>query len=159
MRIKSPPSLTTPEERGQSPQSPSKVNTDKPSDELRDLEEASVMGDLDRLHTIYSTWFAKQRPEPSTGIICKNPFDSTARHAATHDQPAILAYILSQGLKLDRYLLKEAVLSGSTRVLQVLIDHGWNINEPEAYCDPPFLGYVVTFPTIVVPPANSRLFY
>ena len=38
------------------------------------------------------------------------------------------------------------MLSKSTRVLQVLFDHGWNINKAEAYCEPPFLGYVVCFP-------------
>ncbi len=118
--------------------------------------EASVIGDLDRLHTIYSTWFAKQRPEPSTGMISKDKFNITALHAATHDQPAILAYFLSQGIKLNRYLIKDAVISGSIQVLQVLIDHGWNINEAEAYCEPPFLGYEIAFLITVVPHASSR---
>ena len=142
--------------------SPSKANPDEQSDELHDLKEASEIGDLDRLHTIYSTWFAKQRPEPSTGIIFKDKFYFPIFHAATHDQPAILAYFLSQGYllsqerKLDLHFIKHAVESGSIQVLQVLIDHGWNINEPEAYCEPPFLGYEMASLMILVPHANSR---
>ena len=112
--------------------------------EPRDLEEANFIGDLNRLQVVYCAWFAKQRPEPTTGVICKNDFYFTAVRAATNDQPAILA-LLSQGINLNRNLPKAAMMSGPTRVLQVLIDHRWNINEAEAYCEPPFLAYAFLF--------------
>ena len=119
------------------------INVDEGINELHALEEASSIGDINNLHTLYSNWFAKQRPEPSTGIVSKDDLYLTTIRAATNDQPTSLAYLLSQGMKLDCNLIKAAVESGPTRVLQVLIDHGWNINEAEAYCEPPFLRHAV----------------
>jgi hypothetical protein len=61
------------------------------TDQLHILEEASLIGDLDKVHNIYSTLFAKQRPDPITGSVCKDLFYFAAYRAATNDQPACLA--------------------------------------------------------------------
>ena len=37
-------------------------------------------------------------------------------------------------------LILWATESASTETLQVLLDHGWNINMPQAWSEPPFLG-------------------
>lgn len=92
------------------------VNADEETYELPGLEEADLVDDLDKLHNVYSTWFAKQRPEPSTRMVCKDHFYFTAFRAATKDHPAGLTYLLSQGMRLDRHLIKAAVQSGSIRV-------------------------------------------
>jgi hypothetical protein len=118
------------------------VKTQEESNELHSIDDASMIGDLITVHAIYSGWFAKQRPEPNVGAIDKARFNFTVHLAAANGQPATLAYFLSQGFGFDRDLIKAAVLSKSAQVLQVLLDHAWNINEPESYCDPPYLGYV-----------------
>lgn len=120
---------------------PTTANDD--TEEIHEIEKACSNGDLENLHALYSTWLARQQPDSSTGEISKDQLYLAAHKAATTNQSTSLAYLLSQGLKLNRELIKSAVLSGSTQVLQILLDHGWNINEPEAYCEPPFLGYVL----------------
>ena len=114
------------------------------TEQLNDLEEASQLGDLTTIHRIYSIWFANQIPNPVTGLVEKDVFYMAALRAATNNQSASLAYLLLQGVAFDRNIIEVAVLSKSTDTLQVLLDHGWNINEPEAYCEPPFLGFATT---------------
>ena len=110
-------------------------------EEARALERPIATGALDEVHTLYCSWFSKQQPEPRSGAIDKDCFYFAAYQAATTNRPIPLAYLLSQGVRFDGNLVKGAVLSKSTDVLQVLLDNGWNINEPESFSDPPFLGY------------------
>lgn len=126
---------------GQESTFPTTVKND--TEEIHEIEKACSNGDLENLHALYSTWLARQQPDSSTGEISKDQLYLAAHNAATKNQSASLAYLLSKGLKLNRELIKSAVLSGSAQVLQILLDHEWDINEPEAYCEPPFLGYVL----------------
>lgn len=107
---------------------------------LFDMETSSKEGNLQGVHWCYCSWFAKQQPNPSTGIVDKTHCWPSIRAAITIHQLACLKYLLSQGIKPNRYDKKDAALSGDTRILKILLDYGWDINEPEAYCEPPLLG-------------------
>lgn len=104
------------------------------------LGEACRTGDLDLVHVVYSSWLREQQPDPSTGLVDNKYFLHAGSLAARNNHPTCLAYLFQQGLKVERILVSAAVKSMATRILQVLLDYGWNINEPEAYCEPPFMG-------------------
>ncbi|KAF6217861.1 hypothetical protein HO133_006273 [Letharia lupina] len=50
------------------------MNATKEGNELHDLEDANLIGDLDRSHTRYSTWFARQRPAPAQELSAKTTY-------------------------------------------------------------------------------------
>ena len=129
------------------------MTVENESGELEEIKEASSTGDLDTLQVLCSAWLAKQQPDPSTGVIRIEQLFFAAHQAAVKDQSSSLAYLLSLGLQIDRDLIKGAVLSRSTRALQVLLEHGWNINEAEAYCEPPFLRYALLHCASCHPPS------
>lgn len=83
-------------------------------------------------------------PDLITGQVGNNKFFQAGCCAVENDHPACLAYLCQQGLKVHRNLVSKvvgaALESRSTRCLQVLLDRGWDINRPEAYREPPFMG-------------------
>ena len=112
------------------------------NNEFSELEDGGLVDNVNHLHALYSSWFSMQQPDPTTGEIKSNKFYYAAHQAAAKGRPASLSYLLRHGIRLDRDLIKAAVMSHSTQILQVLLDHGWNINEAQAYCEPPPLAYV-----------------
>ena len=104
------------------------------------FDEACRNGDLDHLHRLHSTWLSTQRPHPETGHVL-SPFLRAASVAACeNNHPACLAYILSQGLEIHDRIIKIAIELKSTELLDVLLRHGWRINEPEDAYEPAYLG-------------------
>lgn len=50
------------------------MNATKEGNELHDLEDANLIGDLDRSHNMYSTWFARQRPATARELSAKTTY-------------------------------------------------------------------------------------
>ena len=112
---------------------------------LYDLEQSSREGDLRRVHELYSAWFSEQEPDLDTGVIVKRCCWHAIRACVENDQPTCLAYLLGNGIKASMYDKKAAVEAGSIRILQVLLNYDWDVNEPEAWCEPPLLAYVLPY--------------
>lgn len=67
---------------------------------------------------------------------------------------ALIAAIEKQNLSVVRFLLCQqgvaprwfsanaALVNRDTTILQLLLDHGWDINEQQSWCEPPLLGRV-----------------
>ena len=106
---------------------------------IQHLNDASSRGDVDALHVAYLVWMSKRRPDQNTGYIHKGDLWTATSLAAVGGHHNCLAYLLSQGIKYTWHLIRNVVDSKSTKSLQVLLDHGWDINEPESYCEPPAL--------------------
>ncbi|KAL8804064.1 MAG: hypothetical protein Q9182_002777 [Xanthomendoza sp. 2 TL-2023] len=110
------------------------------------IAEACRAGDVHLTHCIYSSWLQQQIADPLTGHLEDNNFLEAGCYAAANDHSACLGYLCQQGLKIHRELvleaLRAALRSRSTKVLKVLLDHGWDINEPQSNSEPPFMGYV-----------------
>ncbi|KAL8870673.1 MAG: hypothetical protein Q9174_003337 [Haloplaca sp. 1 TL-2023] len=106
------------------------------------LAEACKSGDLDLTHRLYSTWLKQQQPDPKTGYIVDRHIHRAARAAAEHQHSTCLAYIIQRGQKIDSEIAG-AAYNSDTRCLQVLLDHGWDINTPQGYATPPLLCFAL----------------
>ena len=106
---------------------------------LSELEEAISTGDVQKLHETYIKWLSAQKPDPSTGQVKGGAPGKAALHAAGQGQAICLTYLLERGTGFNKGLVKEACHAKSKPCLEVLIRHGWDINEPEGDCEPPFL--------------------
>ncbi|KAL8943285.1 MAG: hypothetical protein Q9211_001032 [Gyalolechia sp. 1 TL-2023] len=111
------------------------------------LARACANGDLSSVHNIYFKSLQLRRPDPVTGHISDSWFIFAACHAIEYDRPTCLAYLCQQGLSVESFLVASTIYTAlenkSTRCLQTLLDHGWDINMPEGASKPPFLGRVV----------------
>ncbi|KAI4276459.1 MAG: hypothetical protein LQ337_002475 [Flavoplaca oasis] len=113
------------------------------------LEAACQSGDLKMTHRLHSTWLNKQHPDPTTGLIHIEGWDLAASQAVQHNYPACLAYLFQHGYRVDEWnnlailATHTASASGDTRCLQVLLDHGWDINSPEPHNEPPVMRRIV----------------
>ena len=107
------------------------------------LQEACQLGELGKLHDLFSTWLREQQPDPSTGFVDGKHFGCAARRAAESHQPACLAYLCQQGLKIDPTVVISAINGASrfasTKCLEVLLEYGWMINMPESTVLPPLM--------------------
>ncbi|KAL8838555.1 MAG: hypothetical protein Q9176_004952 [Flavoplaca citrina] len=109
------------------------------------LEAACQSGDLELTHRLHSAWLNKQHPDPTTGLIQIKGWHLAASQAVQHNHPACLAYLFRHGYRVDEWnnlailASHTASTSGDTRCLQVLLDHGWDINSPEPHNEPPVL--------------------
>ena len=61
--------------------------------------------------------------------------------AVRQDQKDVVAELLQQGLPVSEYYALEAIgHRRSKEVLNMLLQHGWNINQPISELRPPALG-------------------
>ncbi|KAL8888223.1 MAG: hypothetical protein Q9215_004314 [Flavoplaca cf. flavocitrina] len=113
------------------------------------LKAACQSGDLNLTHRLHCAWLNKQHPDPTTGLIQIKGWHLAASQAAQHNHPACLAYLFQHGYRVDEWsnlailASHTASTSGDTRCLQVLLDHGWDINSPEPHNEPPVMRRIV----------------
>lgn len=116
------------------------------TDPFGDIRAACVQGDLAKVHKLYSSWFARQEPDPRTGLVGRQGITNAAWAAAVSGHWACLNYFLSQGAELVDHVIRAGVESKSTAVLEGMLTRGWDINKPEMYCEPPYLAYCAPDP-------------
>ena len=119
--------------------SPPAVKDPDVSVEVEALERASAKGHLDEVHDFFSQYMLAQRPDPATGYIDTSWIYGALALAVDNDHVPVVSYLLDRGLQVMACHLEGAVRARSTDTLQVLLDHGWNINEPTAEQQPPAL--------------------
>ena len=111
--------------------------------QCKPLQQACKSGDLGKLHELFSTWLREQQPDLGTGFAAGKHFGCAARCAAESHQPACLAYLCQQGLKMDPPVIISAINGASqftsTACLEVLLEYGWMINMPESPFLPPMM--------------------
>ena len=122
----------------------------KPRSDARDstrdeIVSAAGSGDVDRLHELYSTWLAKQKPYPADGVIIQPYNWPAAEAAASNGHWPCLNYLLSLGLRLNGNIIHVAVESRSLEVMEGMLTKGWKINMPQGYYDPPYMAYAFHF--------------
>ena len=107
-------------------------------DKIDRLEVASSNGDLDAARQLMEEmkevagwdWFLKT----TGGPLYK---------AVTNKQADIVEYLLSEGGQFYIQLAVDAALNKDTATLNVLLRHGWNINEQREAFLPAVLSYVL----------------
>jgi len=100
-------------------------HTDMSSDLLRQLSEASSTGDLEKAKIIFQQW-------QDIDHGSQNPLEllQPALYLAASGKQALTAsYLLDQGLYIDKVAVNAAVSAKATDVLEVYLDHGWDINK------------------------------
>ncbi|KAI4196903.1 MAG: hypothetical protein LQ348_002226 [Seirophora lacunosa] len=110
---------------------------------VNELKAACASGDLNRVHELYSAWFAKQKPDPATGFVRHRYLHLAAAEAALNGHWPCLNYLLELGVSLG-LVIGYGVDSKSIQVLEGMLDKGWNINSPSGYYFPPYLGYCLS---------------
>lgn len=111
----------------------------EPPEELEPLTTASALGQLDKVHTIFSQWLVKQRPNPTTGIIQVGEFHPALSAAVMNNHPTVVAYLLSQSVAKHSLPIRQAIAVKSAGVFEALLRNGWDINQPLGRTDPPAL--------------------
>ncbi|RMZ77450.1 hypothetical protein DV738_g4434, partial [Chaetothyriales sp. CBS 135597] len=108
---------------------------------LEQLEEASRHGDLSAVKQILeANW-------PGGAV----PFDQASRQslrysvlqAIDHDHHHVVAYLLSHRLSFEREYALRAVQKKSYELMEILLTHGWDINDPLGPSIPPALCMVL----------------
>lgn len=64
------------------------------------------------------------------------------RTAAQFGREDLVQMLLSAGVPISLGAIKAAITKDSVAMLSLFLQHGWNINEEEAWCIPPLLSYV-----------------
>ncbi|KNG89130.1 Ankyrin repeat protein [Aspergillus nomiae NRRL 13137] len=102
---------------------------------IREMETACAVGDLPRFKSTLETW-------TSLGLDIHD-LDSVMMQAVRQDQMDVVVELLHKGLSISQYYALEAIKHRSKKVLNILLQHGWNINQPTSELRPPALGYAV----------------
>lgn len=109
------------DQRGPTVQTPHGIFQKPSHDDIRralPLEEASGNGQLDKVDQILQE--SKLPPRY---------LDNALYSAAGAGDAAVAEELLRNGARIDPMTISPAVESGSISLLQVFLDHGWNINE------------------------------
>ncbi|MCJ1383856.1 hypothetical protein MMC17_006970 [Xylographa soralifera] len=88
------------------------------------LYEACVAGDLEAVKFELQSW--QSRLDPSK--LTPKHLQDVVLGAVRADQPLVASFLFDQGAVLDGYIVQNA-MHGSLAMLQVFLDHGWDINE------------------------------
>ena len=89
------------------------------------LVNACVEGDLGRVQTFFKSLRANQ---PS-GDLELYSYWPMLLAAVAHDRPDIVSYSLDQGLQLGPMCIEQAIRTKSIAIFDVLLRHGWEINQ------------------------------
>ena len=107
------------------------------------LDELAAAGNLSEIQNILSSW----REPAQGGKISEEGLDyfqSAVEPALRNGHDSVVSYLLDQRIPIDPMATKiaadRAVKTGSTSTLQILLDHGWNINQPFDLTVGPTLG-------------------
>ena len=95
-------------------------------------------GNLQEVHNTFSDWLE----DDHTNILKIPTLCRCVGDAVESDHHEILFYLLSKGIPFDILDLCCAITRKERRALEIFIAHGWNINTPRTYGDPPLLRYV-----------------
>ncbi|KAL8651578.1 MAG: hypothetical protein Q9210_003177 [Variospora velana] len=109
---------------------------------MTEFKAASASGDVNRVHELYSAWFATQKPNPKTGLVRHLYLHLAAQMAASNGHWPCLNYFLNLGVDVG-LVIGSGVRSKSIQVLEGMLNRGWNINSPSGYYSPPFMGSVI----------------
>lgn len=107
--------------------------TPEPPPEIGQLIIASATGDLAAAQAIFSQWRAK----PITDRIEKRRFVVALAAAVNNQHVPVISYLLAQGVPLNIGMFVCATKLKSIAMLQLFLDHGWDINEPIDRITPP----------------------
>jgi len=104
--------------------------------EIKRMIDEAASGHLLAVHAIYSQWLIRQRPDLSGSIFSQNLHPALVE-AVRNNHVSVVTYLLSRGLKLNSGLVEIGMINRSTEMLQVFLDHGWDINKPRERSLPP----------------------
>lgn len=103
-----------------------------PPKEVTPLANASASGDLDTIKRILGSYLADRSPEK----YALQEFWPVLLTALAYDYPEIVSYLLDVGIPLALVHVQQAIETKSAAVFDVLLRHGWNINEPLSETQP-----------------------
>ncbi|GES59634.1 ankyrin repeat protein [Aspergillus terreus] len=102
---------------------------------MREMVAACAVGDFPRFKSTLDAW------TPLNLDIHK--LSSVMIQAVRRDQTDVVAELLHQGLSISQDYALESIRHRSKGVLNILLQHGWDINQPTSELRPPALGYAV----------------
>lgn len=108
------------------------------SEDRRALISAVSSRNLSRVQSAFARWQSK---DPRTRIRIEL-FGTGLAQAIEIGHIPIVTYLLSRGVPFDLDQIQMAIWTRSQPILGLLIDHGWDINQPIDDEHPPFLRYV-----------------
>jgi hypothetical protein len=107
------------------------------------LTEASASGNLTEVQAILSQFLAQPAPTDFELDHLVGALDK----AVKNNHVKVASYLLSQGIPMNVGLFRHATQVKSYEMLQLFLDHGWNINQQLSYTKPPPLMQVTLYHT------------
>ncbi|KAG2414805.1 hypothetical protein HFD88_005993 [Aspergillus terreus] len=126
-------STTPPKEEYQSSLPP--VPRETSPEIIREMVAACAVGDFPRFKSTLDAW------TPLSLDI--HELASVMIQAVRRDRTNVVAELLHQELSISQDYALEAIRHRSKGVLNILLQHGWDINQPISELRPPALGYAV----------------
>jgi len=105
----------------------------RPPPEVLQLEIASASGDMAAVKDILQQW--SERPEDEQ--INKDLFASSFKFAMENGHVCVASYLIDNGIIMNEAHFKLAMEKKSYSFLQLYLYHGFDINRPQSYLDPP----------------------
>lgn len=104
---------------------------------LGELISASVAGNVQEVQAIIDRWRRDYGTFKSTPFEVEHMTFQEALHVAIENrQPSAVSCLLDQGFPIDFRAVELAVHIRSTIILQIFLDHGWDINKPISFFSP-----------------------
>jgi hypothetical protein len=114
--------------------------------EIDRLRKAASSGDLTSVKAFFAQWRSIPASE-KWEVAC---FRGALFDAVRNNHHGVTSYLLSMGVPPNMDVVVLATQSKSCTALQLLLDHGWNINEPVLRMDrpPPLMSIYLILPTL-----------
>ena len=103
--------------------------------DMKELRDAALSCNLERIGAILTEWQADSKDG-----FTQNPVP-ILREAIDRDLAEVVECFLNHHVPMNSMLVLEATRNTSYRILQAVLDNGWDINEPISSYEPPALAY------------------
>lgn len=107
-----------------------------PIEIIEEMKAACVSKDFQRFKTTFDSWVSGRSCKISN--ICD--LDPVMLEALKQDSPEIVSELLRWGLPIRQDYALEAIQHKSKNTPNILLQNGWNINQPTSELKPPALG-------------------
>ncbi|KAL1637624.1 hypothetical protein SLS58_009227 [Diplodia intermedia] len=112
-----------------------RISQSEPPKEVTRLVRECILGRLDQVKEIFQGYL--ENPDHAESRLYG--FWPVLLTAIEYNQPEIVRYLLSLGIPLERMHVEQAIKTESIPIFNVLLHHGWKINQPMGNYAPPAL--------------------
>lgn len=112
------------------------------SDFVEELKTACAHDELSQVRRLLKQWQSSPNPTPQRPLSKPTVHLRSALHTAIQkNRPFIVSFLLNEGFMIDFDAVSIAIKGRFLEILQLFIDHSWNINKIQGTSMAPALSY------------------